>query len=52
MLRMRGSGHEGKGGGFGVPSRWPRGRGGRKLPLSLDPWEMVTRRMKMRKRGS
>jgi hypothetical protein len=46
------SGHGGKGGGFGAPPGRLRGHGGRKLPLSLNPWEMVMKRkMKMRKRG-
>jgi hypothetical protein len=47
----KGSRHGGRGGGFGVlPGRW-QGRGGRKLPPSLNPQETAMRRMKMRKRG-
>jgi hypothetical protein len=50
MSTTKGSRHGGKGGGFGVPPELLRGRGGRKLPLSLNPQEMVMRRrMKIRK---
>jgi hypothetical protein len=51
MSTMKGSRHEGRGGGFGgLPGRLLV-HGGRKLPLSLNPREMEMRRMKMRKRG-
>jgi hypothetical protein len=45
----KGSRHRGKGGGFRVPPGGLRGRGGRKLPPSLNPQEMAMKgRVKMR----
>jgi hypothetical protein len=44
--------HGGKRDGTGVPSEWWQGRGGRKLPPSLNAWERTTkRRMKTERRG-
>jgi hypothetical protein len=49
MPTMNNSRHGGK---LSVPLGRLRGRWGRKLPLSLNLWEMVMwKRMKMRKRG-
>jgi hypothetical protein len=49
---MNGSWYGDQGGGFGVASEQPRGRGWRKLLPGMNPQEMMMRRMvKTRKRG-
>jgi hypothetical protein len=52
MSTTKGGRHRGKGGSLGAPLGRLRGRKGRKLPPSPNPWEMTMWRwMKTRKRG-